>query len=141
MYRVAINIDEVLVEFLKPMAQHNKLKLPSKPRYSYVYRNIFDLSEEESTKMVRDFYVQMMRPKISKIYAITGRQKCVRHKTEDWLDDMILPNSYTPRQVCKADISHSFCRVRRGNVSMVLRRRNQCDKLGGNIQKESTLDS
>lgn len=39
------------------MAQHNKLKLPSKPRYSYVYRNIFDLSEEESTKMVRDFYV------------------------------------------------------------------------------------
>ncbi len=108
--------------------------------------------------MVRDFYdsqtfnnlqpihgsraiVQMMRPKISKIYAITGRQKCVRHKTEDWLDDMILTNSYTPRQVCKADISHSFCRVRRGNVSMVLRRRNQCDKLGGNIQKESTLDS
>lgn len=50
MYRVAINVDEVLVEFLKPMAQHNKLKLPSKPRYSYVYRNIFDLSEEESTK-------------------------------------------------------------------------------------------
>jgi len=62
---------------------------------------------------------------------------------------MILTNSYTPRQVCKADIcsslnidkSHSFCRVRRGNVSMVLRRGNQCDKLGGNIQKESTLDS
>tara|TARA_B110000467_G_C18108991_1_gene361434 strand:- start:101 stop:670 length:570 start_codon:yes stop_codon:yes gene_type:complete len=133
MYRVAINIDEVLVEFLKPMAQHNKLKLPSKPRYSYVYRNIFDLSQEESTKMVRDFYdsqtfnnlqpihgsraiVQMMRPKISKIYAITGRQKCVRHKTEDWLDDnfprlfddMILTNSYTPRQVCKADICSSL---------------------------------
>jgi hypothetical protein len=56
MNRVAINVDEVLVEFLKPMAQHNKLKLPSKPRYSYVYRNIFDLSQEESTKMVRDFY-------------------------------------------------------------------------------------
>lgn len=56
MNRVAINVDEVLVEFLKPMAQHNNLKLPSKPRYSYVYRNIFDLSQEESTKMVRDFY-------------------------------------------------------------------------------------
>ena len=56
MNRVAINVDEVLVEFLKPMAQHNNLKLPSKPRYSYVYRNIFDLSQKESTKMVRDFY-------------------------------------------------------------------------------------
>jgi hypothetical protein len=133
MNRVAINVDEVLVEFLKPMAQHNNLKLPSKPRYSYVYRNIFDLSQKESTKMVRDFYnsctfdnlepihgsraiVQMMRPKTSKLYAITGRQECVRYKTEKWLDDnfprlfddLILTNSYTSQEVCKADVCTSL---------------------------------
>jgi len=133
MNRVAINVDEVLVEFLKPMARHNKLVLPSKPRYSYVYRNIFDLSQEESTKMVHDFYdsqcferlkpiygsraiVQMMRPKTTKLYAITGRQEYARYKTEKWLDDnfprlfddLILTNSYTPREVCKSDVCTSL---------------------------------
>ena len=44
MNRVAIDIDEVLVKFLFPMANHHHQlhKLRSKPKYRYVYREIFE---------------------------------------------------------------------------------------------------
>ena len=40
MNRIAIDIDEVLVKFLFPLAKHhNKVhKLWSKPKYNYIYR-------------------------------------------------------------------------------------------------------
>ena len=58
MNRVAIDVDEVLVNFLFPMANHNyKLhKLRSKPKYNYVYREIFEIDEPSSKKMVQEFY-------------------------------------------------------------------------------------
>ena len=40
MNRVAIDIDEVLVKFLFPMAKFHKQTI-TKPKYSYVYREIF----------------------------------------------------------------------------------------------------
>ena len=58
MNRVAIDIDEVLVKFLYPLAKHhNKVhKLWSKPKYNYVYREVFDIDEPTSQRMVREFY-------------------------------------------------------------------------------------
>jgi len=58
MNRIAIDIDEVLVPFLSPMARYHKQKSgiqkTDKPKYSYVYRDIFNVTEEIS-KMVKEF--------------------------------------------------------------------------------------
>ena len=51
MNRVAIDIDEVLVKFLFPMAKYHN-KVIQKSRYSYVYREIFEIDESTSQKMV-----------------------------------------------------------------------------------------
>ena len=58
MNRIAIDIDEVLVKFLFPMAKHHHKvhKLWSKPKYNYVYREIFEIDEATSQRMVREFY-------------------------------------------------------------------------------------
>ena len=133
MNRIAIDIDEVLVPLVRPMAKWAKLNMPSSKRYSYVYRDMFNISETQSQKMVKDFYksdefmllqptigsqpiLRLLRPGISKIYAVTGRQDCVRQETEDWLqfhfphifDDVILTNSYTELEVPKVDICNSL---------------------------------
>lgn len=133
MNRIAIDIDEVLVHFVKPMAKHNKLKMPTKNKYNYVYRNMFSITEKESTKMVRDFYdsetfknlkpiqhsnaaIQSLRDKCDKLYIVTGRQTYARENTETWLDkhfpgmfdDLILTNSYSPHEIQKDDICRSL---------------------------------
>ena len=56
MNRIAIDIDEVLMPFVKPMAKWKKLSMPTKPKYSYIYSNMFTISEKESKAMVREFY-------------------------------------------------------------------------------------
>ena len=132
MNRIAIDIDEVLVPFLRPMAKYHNKSI-SKTRYSYVYRDIFDITEEESQKMVQEFYksrdftrlvpikgVQKAMYKIrrdaNKMYIVTGRQDTVREETETWVqtyfpgvfDDVILTNSYTPHEVKKSDICRAL---------------------------------
>lgn len=135
MNRVAIDIDEVLVNFLFPMAKHNHKmhKLWSKPKYNYVYREIFDIDEVTSQKMVQEFYrskafmdltpipgsqkaMYKLRRKAKKMYIVTGRQDSVREETEAWVetffpgifDDVILTNSYTPHEVKKSDICRAL---------------------------------
>lgn len=134
MQRIAIDIDEVLVPFVKPMARWKGLKMPpSNTKYKYVYKDMFNITEEESSKMVREFYdseefsklspiynsqlgVIKMRGKADKMYVVTGRQNYVRHKTEEWLmhhfpnmfDDVIMTNSYTEHEVKKVDICRSL---------------------------------
>jgi 5'(3')-deoxyribonucleotidase len=132
MNRIAIDIDEVLVPFLNPMAKYHNKSI-SKTRYSYVYRDIFDITEEESQKMVQEFYksqtfIQLtpmrgaqramykLRRGADKLYIVTGRQDTVREETEDWIDtffpnifdDVILTNSYTPHEVKKSDICRAL---------------------------------
>ena len=132
MNRIAIDIDEVLVPFLHPMAKYHNKSI-SKTRYSYVYRDIFDITEEESQKMVQEFYksqafVQLtpmggaqkamykLRRSADKLYIVTGRQDTVREETEDWIDtffpnifdDVIITNSYTPYEVKKSDICRAL---------------------------------
>jgi hypothetical protein len=135
MNKVAIDIDEVLVKFLFPMANYHRQvhKLRSKPKYSYVYRQIFDIDETESQKMVREFYMSKdfvdlipirgsqkamsnLKERYDKMYVLTGRQDIVREKTEAWIDtyfpgvfdDVILTNSYTPNEIHKADICRAL---------------------------------
>jgi hypothetical protein len=132
MNRVAIDIDEVLVHFLKPMAKYH-MQTIRKPKYNYVYREIFDIDEVTSQRMVREFYqskafmeltpmrgsqkaMYMLKGKAKKMYVITGRQDVVRDETELWIDhffpgifdDVILTNSYTPHEVKKSDICRAL---------------------------------
>jgi hypothetical protein len=132
MNRVAIDIDEVLVNFLQPMAKWKKLTI-QKPRYNYVYREIFDIDEVESQKMVQGFYkskdfmeltpitgsqlaMYKLRANAKKMYVVTGRQDTVREETELWIDhhfpgifdDVILTNSYTPNEVKKSTICRAL---------------------------------
>ena len=129
MNRIAIDIDEVLMPFVKPMADWRGHKMPRRRGYNYVYREMFGISEFESQKMVREFYdsrafemiepiegaqeaIERLRGNATKIYAVTGRQQPVRGKTEDWLelhfpgmfDDLVLTNSFTEHEIAKVDV-------------------------------------
>ena len=132
MNRIAIDIDEVLVKFLFPMARFHKQKI-TKPKYSYVYRQIFDIDEPASQKMVQEFYQSQafvdltpitgsqkamcnLRRQYNKMYILTGRQDMAREETEKWIDmyfphifdDIILTNSYTSSEIHKADICRAL---------------------------------
>lgn len=135
MNRIAIDIDEVLVKFLYPLAKHhNKVhKLWSKPKYNYIYREVFDIDESTSQQMVREFYkskafmdlvpikgsqaaMYSLKRHANKMYVVTGRQDVVRDETETWIesffpgvfDDVILTNSFTPNEIHKADICRAL---------------------------------
>ena len=43
MKRVAIDIDEVLVSFVKPMAKFRGYKMPTAQKYPYVYKDMFNI--------------------------------------------------------------------------------------------------
>lgn len=133
MNRIAVDIDEVLMPFVKPMARWKGLHMPRRRGYSYVYKDMFNITEAESVKMVREFYnsevFEMIQPIVgsqaalrrlksqtSKIYAVTGRQNIVREKTETWLDfhfpgvfnDLVMTNSFTEKEIAKVDVCHSL---------------------------------
>lgn len=134
MKKIAIDIDEVLMPFVRPMARWRGLKMPRpNQKYSYVYKDMFNITEEESAQMVHDFYKSddfckispirgsqigmiRLRGKFDKIYAVTGRQEIARKRTENWLqyhfkgvfDDIILTNSYTDFEIPKVDICRAL---------------------------------
>jgi len=133
MQRVAVDMDEVLVPLLKPMAQWHRRELPRKPKYPYLYRDIFGVTEQESQRMLHAFYrsreflhlkpiqgsqraMTHLRREAHKMYVVTGRQDMVRETTELWIeryfpgvfDDVILTNSFTPHEVSKVDICRSL---------------------------------
>ena len=132
MNRIAIDVDECLVQFLYPMAKHHH-RVIRKPRFNYVYRQIFDIDEESSRRMVREFYrseaflnlrpikdsqeaMYRLRRRADKMYVVTGRQDVVRDETETWVetyfpgifDDVILTNSFTSNEVSKVDICRAL---------------------------------
>jgi 5'(3')-deoxyribonucleotidase len=133
MQRIAVDIDEVLVPFVRPMAAWHRREMPTARKYKYVYRDMFNVTEEESQRMVHDFYktpeflylrpimgsqraMLRMRRGATKMYIVTGRQDAAREQTELWIDrhfpgifdDIILTNSYTPMEVKKVDICRSL---------------------------------
>jgi hypothetical protein len=109
------------------------MKTIHKPKYNYVYRQIFDIDEKTSQKMVQEFYRSKafmeltpirgsqramfnLKKNSKKMYIVTGRQDTVREETELWIeqyfpgifDDVILTNSYTPHEVQKSDICRAL---------------------------------
>ena len=129
---VAVDIDEVLCPFLDPLMKWKKLT-PSTKKYPYHYAKIMGISEEESQKMVQEFYtteefsnitpimgaqagVAYLKGRGHRLYAVTGRQSTARSKTESWLDtyfpyafdDLVMTNSYTPYEVSKSDVCRSL---------------------------------
>jgi 5'(3')-deoxyribonucleotidase len=126
MKKIAVDVDEVLSPFLPSLLKWRKPRnLPK--RFPYLYRDIYKISEEESRKMVREFYESQefmnLEPikdsqkvlknlKEHKLYVVTGRQNIVREKTENWIEkwypgifeDVILTNSFTSQEVPKSDV-------------------------------------
>jgi 5'(3')-deoxyribonucleotidase len=131
MKKIAIDVDEVLTPFLPGMMKWKRPRaLPKK--FTYLYRDIYKISEQESQKMVHQFYespefmklepikdsqkVLKLLKQSNKLYVVTGRQNSVRTKTEDWIEkwypgifeDVILTNSYTPQEVLKSDVCRNL---------------------------------
>ena len=127
MFKIAIDVDEVLTPFLPTMMKWKppKTKLT---KYPYVYRTIYGTTEKESQKLVRDFYQSSefrdLRPiedsqkvltqlkKENKLYVVTARQTCIQKQTEEWIEkwypgiftDVILTNGYTENEIKKVDV-------------------------------------
>lgn len=130
--RIAIDIDEVLMPFAKPMFKWGNIK-PITRKYPYNYAVALGITEKESRDLVYGYYesdefintkpicgasyvLGFLKSLDYDIYAVTGRQNRVRDKTEMWLDhhfpyifkDVILTNSYTLCEVNKEDICKSL---------------------------------
>jgi 5'(3')-deoxyribonucleotidase len=131
--KIAIDVDEVLVHLLKPMSKWKGVKLPKQPKYRYLYREIFNCTEEQSQKILHEFYLsedflnlkpirgsQYAMKNLSsvydKMYIVTGRQEVVRETTELWIDkffpgifdDIILTNSFTENEIKKVDVCRAL---------------------------------
>jgi hypothetical protein len=126
--RIAIDIDEVLCPFLHPMVKRVGRTPPTRP-HPYVYHKALGITENESKKMVREFYdsdeFKNLRPLNNadyalyrlkdmgyRLYAMTGRQSVARDATEKWLnthfphafDDLVITNSYTVDEIPKSKL-------------------------------------
>ncbi len=127
-HRIAIDIDEVLCPFFRPMVKRVGKTPPTRP-HPYVYHRALNISEEESKKMVREFYeseefknlepfknadytLYQLKDRGYRLYAMTGRQSVAREATERWLnthfpyafDDLVMTNSYTMDEIPKSKL-------------------------------------
>lgn len=105
---IAVDIDEVLVPFFHTLTKYHQKKinrtihLPT--RYRYHYAPLFNLTEKESSDLVKEFYTTdehaSMKPlpgskfvleKLAgnnDIVAVTGRQRYSRRYTEQLLENL-----------------------------------------------------
>ena len=129
--RIAVDIDEVLCPFVRTMSRwkYPRGAPPVPPRHPYNYSQMFGITPLESKKMVDSFYFSKefrdMRPFPEtqvhlrhlagcgyELYCVTGRQSLARDPTEEWIrthypgvfKDLILTNSFTPREVKKSTV-------------------------------------
>tara|TARA_R110000803_G_scaffold65005_3_gene126162 strand:- start:526 stop:1140 length:615 start_codon:yes stop_codon:yes gene_type:complete len=130
---IAVDIDEVLCQFVKPLMKWRGLKPDVEKYHPYVFSTIMNISEQESQQMVQEFYnteefanltplsgaqagIAYLKGRGHRLYAVTGRQSSVRTKTETWLDthfpyafdDLVITNSYTPCEIAKSDICRAL---------------------------------
>ena len=134
-YKIAVDVDEVLCPFVRTMTRwrypRGAPQVP--PKHPYNYSKMFGISPTESKKMVDSFYFSdeflNMRPfpesqvhlrHLSNcgydLYCVTGRQNIARNQTEEWLQlhypgvfrDLILTNSFTPREIKKSAVCESL---------------------------------
>lgn len=132
MNRIAIDLDEVLVPFLRPLAKYHGRELP-KSKHSYVFGKVFNCPQEEAQNMIYEYYkspeflytkpllgsqaaMARFRTQVNKMYIVTGRQQIAREQTELWIqryfpdvfDDVIFTNSYTKHEISKVDICRAL---------------------------------
>ena len=132
--KIALDLDEVLVHLLRPMAKWRGVKMPT-GKHPYLYREVFQCTEEQSQEILQKFYrskdflylkpipgaqraMQILKNTrdFDKLYVVTGRQDIVRETTELWVeryfpgvfDDVILTNSFTEHEVKKADLCRAL---------------------------------
>lgn len=127
--KLAIDLDEVLVPLLRPMAKWYGVQLPT-VKHRYLYRDVFNCTEDKAKEILHGFYKSddfanlqplpgarhaLQKVKSlgwNRVYVVTGRQDVVRKPTELWLethfpeffDDVILTNSFTEHEVNKASV-------------------------------------
>ena len=122
---IAVDIDEVLVPFVNTLSHYHQKKVRqpiSIPlRHAYHYASLFNLTEKESSDLVREFYsseeharmdalpgarwgLDSLKKKGYSISLVTGRQKYSRDATENLItrlfghnavDDIIFCDHYT----------------------------------------------
>jgi 5'(3')-deoxyribonucleotidase len=134
MSRLALDLDEVLVPLLRPMAKWYGVDTP-RVKHKYLFREVFECSEEQSKRILHEFYESKdflyLKPLpgaqramraikdmgwYDKMYIITGRQDVVRDVTQMWVnahfpgifDDVLLTNSFTEYEVKKSDLCKSL---------------------------------
>lgn len=132
MNRIAIDLDEVLVPFLRPLANYHRRELP-KTKHPYVFREVFDCTAQEAQGLIYDYYkspeflftkpimgsqrvMATFRRQVNKMYIVTGRQDACREQTELWVerhfpgifDDVILTNSYTEHEISKVSVCRAL---------------------------------
>lgn len=129
---IAIDIDEVLVPFLPALTRfytrETNIKVKPPRRYPYHYAPLFNITEEESSELVKKFYEtsfhanlrairgsKEMVAKLSEnntLIAVTGRQSYARDPTEkliknhfrDSFKDIIYCDHFTTKARSKAQI-------------------------------------
>jgi hypothetical protein len=133
MNRVAIELDEVLFPFIKPMVKHFNKTIPNEVnscRQRHVCKELLNVDESMSRKMIRDYsesekfpmiqptigsqpILRLLRPRFDKIYIVSERPQYMRTITEDWVefhypgifDDIIFTNNYMNyREIEKYDV-------------------------------------
>lgn len=132
MMKIAVDIDEVLMPLLRPMAVYHRVALPAGvAKYPYLFREVFNVTEAKSQYMLREYYDSeefrntqpiegsqrfLRRYRFEhpdcKLYVVTGRQNVVRSTTEAWLeehydgvfDDLIMTNSFTRDEIFKSSV-------------------------------------
>ena len=131
--RIAVDLDEVLTPMLRTMLRWRPPARAPPHRHRYVYREIWGVTEHESSRMVRDFYespefaclpvipgaletLRDLKARGHQLYIVTGRQRAVRDKTERWVEQnfpdifraVILTDSYTEFEVPKGDVCRTL---------------------------------
>jgi len=134
MNRIAIELDEVLFPFIKPMAKYHNKELPKHRYFHYHHGDILNVGDPECRKMVKDFFnsdkfdmiqpiegsqpiLRLLKPRFEKVYLVASRGKYMRDKTEEWVDfhfpgifdDVIFAGSYLHRpELEKMDLCESL---------------------------------
>lgn len=130
MNRIAIELDEVLFPFIKPMAKHYNKSLPKDRHHQFMYRELLNVDESMCRKMIRDYsesekftmiqplvgsqpVLRLLKPRFEKMYLFSERPQYMREQTEEWVDfhfpgifdDIIFTNNYMNcRELEKYDI-------------------------------------
>ena len=134
MNRVAIELDEVLFPFIKPMMKHFQKDLPQQRYFHYTHGDLLNVGDCDCRKMIRSYFdserfsliqpikgsqpiLRLLKPGFKKVYVVASRPLYMREKTEEWIDfhfpgifdDLIFASNYlNRRELEKYDICTSL---------------------------------